>query len=280
MAFGIPVVCTPDAPNGWRALRWGHWDISSCPCQHARLPVGVFPASAQASGSDIRPFNQTVRRSPAARALSCHACALARRHDGTDDPSNLWLLWWNVPRGVRGDAGPGDGTSARARGSPGRPFLSLLPATLGANRPVPTPPAARPAARPVSVVGGANLPRARPAAARPMWHGCGSGVSPPLARGADRPRRARMSQRRAKPPARPTALSPKPLQLVWRARRSQRPSAGHQRGALGAARSAPECRDTLPAPCPPADCPHGGTRVSLGPRMPQEAVRRPQRPRC
>jgi hypothetical protein len=36
---------------------------------------------------------------PAARALSCHACALARRHDGTDDPSNLWLLWWNVPRG-------------------------------------------------------------------------------------------------------------------------------------------------------------------------------------
>src|SRR3989442_4997998 len=99
MAFGIPVVCTPDAPNGWRALRWGHWDISSCPCQHARLPVGVFPASAQASGSDIRPFNQTVRRSPAARALSCHACALARRHDGTDDPSNLWLLWWNVPRG-------------------------------------------------------------------------------------------------------------------------------------------------------------------------------------
>src|SRR6266542_1409631 len=65
------------------------------------------------------------------------------------------------------DAGPGDGTSARARGSPGRPFLSLLPATLGANRPVPTPPAAKPAARPVRVVGGANLPRARPAAARP-----------------------------------------------------------------------------------------------------------------
>lgn len=125
-----------------------------------------------------------------------------------------------------------------------------------------------------------DLPRARPAAALPLWHGCGRGASPPLARGADRPRRARMSKRRAKHPALPTALSPTPLQLVGRARRSQRPAAGHQRGSLGAARSAPEGRDTLPAPCPPADGPHGGTRVSLGPRMPQEAVRRPQRPRC
>jgi hypothetical protein len=99
------------------------------------------------------------------------------------------------------------------------------------------------------------------------------GRQPPLARGADRPRRARMSKRRAKHPALPTALSTKPLQLVWRTRRSQMPSAGHQRGSLGAAHSAPECRDTMPAPCPPADCPHGGTLVSLGPRMPQEASR-------
>jgi hypothetical protein len=49
--------------------------------------------------SKNRPFNRTARRPPAARALSCRACALARRHDGTEDPSNLWLFWWNVPRG-------------------------------------------------------------------------------------------------------------------------------------------------------------------------------------
>jgi hypothetical protein len=99
MAFGISVVCTPDLPNGLRALRGVHWDTSPGLCQHTRIPVGVSPALAQASGSDIWPFNRTARRPPAARALSCRACALARRHDGTEDPSNLWLFWWNVPRG-------------------------------------------------------------------------------------------------------------------------------------------------------------------------------------
>ena len=43
MAFGIPVVCTPDAPNGWRALLGGHWDPSSCLCQHARVSAVMSP---------------------------------------------------------------------------------------------------------------------------------------------------------------------------------------------------------------------------------------------
>jgi hypothetical protein len=81
------------------------------------------------SGSTNRPLNRTTPRPPTARVLSCRAGALARRHDGTDAPRNLWLLWWNVPRGT-GTNGR-DGRRSGARREP----IGALRHTVGKNAP-------------------------------------------------------------------------------------------------------------------------------------------------
>jgi hypothetical protein len=58
-------------------------------CPH----VKACPRSAN------RPLNRTAHRPLDGCVPSCYVCEPARCHDGTDDPSNLSFLWWNVPRG-------------------------------------------------------------------------------------------------------------------------------------------------------------------------------------
>jgi hypothetical protein len=106
----------------WMSWRWGG------PPRGGRVPHRTRGGPILVSASNSTPERGL---SPAEGARCCAGAASqspgGQRHDGTDAPRNLWLLWWNVPRGT-GTNGR-DGRRSGARREP----IAAVRHTVGEN---------------------------------------------------------------------------------------------------------------------------------------------------